>query len=84
MSARTSNQAQQEHETFERKNGGEALLREQPGGLVPARIERDPAQAADQREAAGRLVGGQPFELQPEPSPQLGRNIYTDRQIGSR
>src|SRR5207302_1350418 len=79
-----SDQAQQEHETFERKSGREALLREEPSGLVPARIERDPAQAADQREAPGRLVCGQPFELQPEPSPQLGRDVYTDRQIESR
>src|SRR5439155_5615539 len=47
-----SDQAQQEHETFERKSGSEALLREEPGGLVPARIERDPAGAAHQCEAA--------------------------------
>src|SRR5947208_5044405 len=81
--AERSDQAQQEHETFERKRGSEALPYEQPGGIVPARRERDPAQAACQREAAGRLVCRQEFELQLEPSPELGRNVYTDRQIGS-
>src|SRR6267142_1126529 len=79
-----SDQAQQEHETLERKSGSEALLCEQPGGLVPARRERDPAQAAYQREAARRLVCGQEFELQLEPSPELGRHVHTHRKMSVR
>src|SRR5947208_4601076 len=76
-----SDQAQQEHETFERKSGREALLREQPGGLVPAWIERDPARAASQHIAARRFAVRQELELQLEPPPELGRYVHADRKV---